>query len=114
MWYICLMATVKQKSTKYELKCITTMESLGYDCSRSSSSLGLWDVVAVNHNSVKLIQVKYTSKDFYNPHSDKELVKFKERIYLPGVIKELWVYFVGDRNSPRVYQLEHMPVRIER
>lgn len=51
----------KGKGTRLELKTMRYLEPLGYSCSRSAASLGVWDVIAIGETDalgVKLIQVK--------------------------------------------------------
>src|SRR5579859_386123 len=48
----------KAKGARLERKSRALLESLGYICTRSAASLGLWDVVAISDREVLLIQIK--------------------------------------------------------
>ena len=48
----------KAKGTRAELRTMRLLERAGYSCTRSSASLGLFDVIAIGQTDVRLIQVK--------------------------------------------------------
>jgi Holliday junction resolvase len=48
----------KAKGSRAEHRVIKILEAAGYVCSRSSASLGLFDVIAIGPAAVRLIQVK--------------------------------------------------------
>ena len=63
------------------------LEAEGYTCTRAGGSLGLWDVIAIRWDSVRLIQSK-TNRPA--PKSEREaMIAFK----VPdNVSKEQWVW----------------------
>ncbi len=46
------------RGRRAEYKAVNDLKDAGYEVARSAGSHGLWDVVAVNSNGVRLIQVK--------------------------------------------------------
>jgi len=48
----------KAKGNRSEHKTMRLLESLGYSCTRSSSSIGAFDVLAIGPKDVRLIQFK--------------------------------------------------------
>lgn len=72
-----------------EYKVMYTLEPLGFTCTRSASSKGLWDVMAVRADEVRLVQVKYTKSDF---SEDENCSLLRDLPVHPSVKKELWIY----------------------
>jgi len=52
----------KRKGTRAEHRAIRILEAAGYICTRAGGSLGLFDVIAVGPQDVRLIQVKAGTK----------------------------------------------------
>lgn len=52
----------KAKGSRAERRAMRIREAAGYVCTRASPSLGLFDVVAVGPNDVRLVQVKAGGK----------------------------------------------------
>jgi Holliday junction resolvase len=52
----------KAKRTRAEHRAIRILDAAGYVCTRAGGSLGLFDMVAVGPQDVRLIQVKAGSK----------------------------------------------------
>ena len=48
----------KAKGTRREAQTIKTLEAQGYACTRAAASLGVWDIIAIRRDGIKLIQVK--------------------------------------------------------
>jgi Holliday junction resolvase len=48
----------KAKGTRLEHKSIKMLERTGYYCCRAAASLGLFDIIAIGPNGVRLVQVK--------------------------------------------------------
>jgi Holliday junction resolvase len=48
----------KAKGSRAERRAVKVLESLGYVCTKAGGSLGLFDIVAVGAEDVRLIQVK--------------------------------------------------------
>lgn len=78
----------KRKGTKAERKCIDLLEATGYICTKAGGSLGLFDVIAVGPQDVKLIQVKCGSSRL----SPLEREAIVERPVPAGVSKEYWLF----------------------
>ena len=47
-----------KKGVRNEHKVIKLLEASGYLCTRSAGSLGIFDLIAVNRNEIRFIQVK--------------------------------------------------------
>ena len=52
------MVTNYQRGRSAEYKAVKELQAAGYIVTRAAGSHGLWDVVAVNANGVRMIQVK--------------------------------------------------------
>lgn len=48
----------KAKGARAERRCIRILEAAGYRCTHAAASLGLFDVIALGPDAVRLIQVK--------------------------------------------------------
>jgi Holliday junction resolvase len=48
----------KRKGTRAEHKCMRLLEAAGYVCTRAGGSRGLFGVIAIGPNDVRLVQVK--------------------------------------------------------
>ena len=75
-------------------------EAVGYACTKSAASLGMWDIVAIGSADVVLVQVKSNSwptgcemeasRDFRCPQNAKKLIhRWRDRQRLPDV-RELY------------------------
>ena len=82
---------VRGRAAEYAVK--ATLEAAGYECTRSASSQGLWDVVGVRADEVLLVQAKLTkSGDF----SEDENCRLLRDLPVPAnVRKELWLFQSG-------------------
>ena len=52
------MVTNYQRGRSAEYKAVKELQAAGYIATRSAGSHGLWDVMALNKNGVRLIQIK--------------------------------------------------------
>ena len=52
------MVTNYQRGRSAEYKAVKELQAAGYIVTRSAGSHGLWDIMAVNKNGVRLIQIK--------------------------------------------------------
>lgn len=86
---------------RYEYRAIKLLEQFGYTCTRSASSQGLWDVVGVRFDEVKLVQVKFTSADKY--YEDANCKEFRNLPVPDCVVKELWVF--RPRRKPEIINM---------
>jgi Holliday junction resolvase len=50
--------SAKAKGARNEHRSIKLLESAGYRCTRSASSLGEWDIVAIGSTDAVLVQCK--------------------------------------------------------
>ena len=87
------MTTRYEKGRRAEYKTIRALEALGYTCTRSASSKGLWDVVAVNSTETRLVQVASGKRG----KSPGELEPFALLRTAPATVKEVWTWLVRAR-----------------
>lgn len=80
-------ASAKRKGTRNEYKCMRQLESEGYACTRSAASLGVWDIIAIRKDSVRLIQVKTNRRP-----GTVEMEAMRSFECPPSCSRELWVY----------------------
>jgi Holliday junction resolvase len=84
----------KRKGTRNEYRSIRLLESLGYNCVRSSASKGVFDIVAISQSDILLLQVKTNDwpgsvemesiKLFPVPNGVRKLIhRWKDRARLP-------------------------------
>lgn len=84
------MIGTKRKGNKQEHRAMNTLESEGYACCRSAASLGIFDVVAIRKDSIKLIQVKSNRKP---PKPERlALIEFAKNNCPANGTVEIWVY----------------------
>ena len=77
----------KAKGSRRERQAKRILENAGYRVTKSSNSLGLYDLVAISQSGIRLIQVKsnFISK------AEKELIK--EDANTPkDAVKEVWIF----------------------
>ena len=89
----------KAKGNRNEKKSIVMMEALGYRCTKSSASLGLWDFVGYNRHHWVCVQVKSNR----NP-AKMEMDILKEEEVPPNTSKLLHVW-VDYARYPEVTEL---------
>jgi hypothetical protein len=87
------MASNYVRGRAMEYKVMYMLEACGFRTTRSASSHGLADVVAVRADEVRYVQVKLTkSGDFSEDENCREL----RDLPVPGnVRKELWIFHGG-------------------
>lgn len=79
--------SAKAKGSYAELRVQHQLEAIGYSVSKSGGSLGLFDLVAVDKDSVRFIQVKYGTSRL--KRVEREAIK---ALRVPkGVTKEYWL-----------------------
>ena len=77
----------KRKGSRNELKAIRILEAAGYSCTKSGGSLGVFDIIAVNGQGMRLIQVK---SNRYPCPAERECI---ELFPVPNnASKEVWVF----------------------
>ncbi len=78
----------KRKGSRNEHKAIRMLENAGFHCTRAAGSLGLFDIVAVSRQGVRLIQVK-SNRDA--PAAEREAIQ--EFTGIPSnASKEIWTF----------------------
>lgn len=90
------MINGKRKGARAEHRCMRILEAAGYLCSRAAGSMGMFDVVAVGPQDVRLVQVKCGPSDkCYLPTIEREQITALP--VAPGVSKECWRFHDGKR-----------------
>jgi Holliday junction resolvase len=89
----------KRKGTRAEHRAMRILESAGYICTRAGASLGLFDVIAIGPNDVRL-QVKAGTK--YLSGTEREQIQ--ALAVPPAVSKECWIF----RDRARVPLIERL------
>ena len=56
--WCALVGKAKNKGKRNEYRSMRYLEGLGYYCTLSSASLGIWDIIALNKTGGQLVQVK--------------------------------------------------------
>lgn len=86
----------KAKGGRNERKARDILEKEGYSVCKSGGSLGVWDLIAINRERIRLIQVKTN-----NQPSKLELDKMKLFEAPSNTTKELWV-FIDWKKQPLI------------
>lgn len=81
-----LMKNPKAKGARQERRVIKILETAGYYCVKTGGSLGMWDILAFNSNTMRLIQVK---SNYCRPAEREGLELFKAPSFCS---KELWIF----------------------
>jgi Holliday junction resolvase len=77
----------KAKGNRQEHRAMRILEAAGYACTRAAASLGVFDIVAISGQGVRLIQVKSNRPPC---PAEREAI---ELFPVPaGVSKEIWVF----------------------
>jgi hypothetical protein len=76
----------KRKGTRAEHRAMQMLAEAGYRCTRASASLGLFDVIAIGPNDVRLVQVKAGTKYL----SARERAQIVSLEVPPNVMRECW------------------------
>ena len=102
----------KAKGNRAEHRCMRMLEAQGFQTTRSSASLGAWDVIAVGLDGVRLVQVKCNRRP---GRAEMETLRaFK--VPPSGVSKEVWVFKDGKPREPIIEFLNSalvIPGRVE-
>ncbi|HRS72336.1 MAG TPA: hypothetical protein P5175_10850 [Anaerohalosphaeraceae bacterium] len=77
----------KAKGARLERKTIKMLQSAGYQCIRSAASLGVFDVVAMNHLGLRCIQVKANS---WPGPIEREGLRAAAKSLPPNALIECW------------------------
>ena len=83
----------KDKGARAEREAKHLLESEGYFCTKSGGSLGVYDLVAINKKSIRLIQVKATSNKFYwnGVKRETKLMEESWNLLPKCASQEIWV-----------------------
>jgi Holliday junction resolvase len=77
----------KRKGNRQEHRAMKILEAAGYSCTRAAASLGVFDIVAINGQGVRLIQVKSNRPPCPAERETIELFPVPR-----GVSKEIWIF----------------------
>ena len=77
----------KAKGSRLERKTVKLLEALGYRCIRAAGSLGPFDLVAVNSQGCRFIQVKANT---WPGPAERESLREAARALPPGSLVECW------------------------
>ena len=76
----------KGKGSRREREVKKILETEGYNCTKAGASLGIFDIIAINTEHIRLIQVKS------NMITKKEIMGIKNFHNHPvNTIKEIWI-----------------------
>jgi hypothetical protein len=78
----------KRKGTRNEHKAIKILEAAGYHCTRAAGSLGIFDIIAVSPQGIKLVQVKTNKPPC---PAEREAIELFNGIP-ENASKEIWVF----------------------
>ena len=77
----------KRKGTRAEHRTMRVLEAAGYACTRAAASLGVWDVIAIGPQGVRLCQVKCNRRP-----GSVEMEAMRSFPAPVGVTRELWIW----------------------
>jgi len=78
----------KRKGSRNERRAIKILEAAGYHCTRAAGSLGIFDIVAVSRQGVRLIQVKTNRPPC---PAERETIELFDGIP-ENASKEVWIF----------------------
>ena len=89
----------KAKGNRNERRSMDFYEKQGYYCTKSSASLGLWDVIAYSKSDWLVIQIKTNRRP-----SSLEIAAMREEMVPPGTKKIIHVWKDYQR-APEIEEL---------
>lgn len=89
----------KRKGARNELKVLAILERDGYAVTKAGGSLGIWDLIAVRYDAVRLVQVKSN-----RPAPRPEMESMRAFKVPQNVTK--WLVIVRDRQQPEWREIE--------
>lgn len=94
----------KAKGSRQERRTIVALEAAGYHCTKAGGSLGVWDVIAIGPNDIRLVQVKSN-----RPPGKAEMERMRA-FQSPRCCctKELWIW-IDHQRLPKIIQLPLIP-----
>jgi Holliday junction resolvase len=78
----------KRKGSRNEHRAIRILEAAGYHCTRAAGSLGLFDIIALSSQGVRLVQVKSNRNA---PPAEREAIEEFKAIPT-NATKEIWIF----------------------
>ena len=94
------MNTAK-KGSRQERKCKAILEKAGYVCTKTSRSLGVFDIIAENPLGIRHIQVK--SNRIPEPVEREGMINMRKNLPRNCTV-EFWVFYDGN-TTPRIEYL---------
>lgn len=91
----------KAKGNRNERKAKEILERAGYLCTKSSRSLGVFDIIAENPLGIRHIQVK--SNRIPEPVEREDMVNMRKQLPANSTV-EFWVFYDGNA-EPRIKYL---------
>lgn len=88
------------RGRQFEYACTAALRKQGYIVTRAASSKGVFDLIGVGPNDIKLVQVKSGRRSI----SKKELDIMLAIPCPPCAVKEVW-YYPGNRQRVQVTQV---------
>lgn len=89
----------KAKGNRNEHRSMALLEALGYRCSRSAASLGVFDICGIGINDVVLVQVKSNRNP---PRAEMETLK---SFQVPAGVKKLLHVWKDQQHEPVVTEI---------
>lgn len=79
------------RGRRAEYRAIKDLEAAGYIATRSAGSHGIWDIVAINKNGVRLIQVKSDNDECDVKFDCRVALEQMQKLHCPdNVTCEVW------------------------
>lgn len=78
-----------------ERKAVKLLEEAGYVVARTAGSHSPFDVVAVNANGIRLIQVKRVKEGGFAAILETAREEIRQVPKVPGVSREVWIWLNG-------------------
>ncbi|MBN1566240.1 MAG: hypothetical protein JXA73_00210 [Acidobacteria bacterium] len=82
------MKNAKRKGSRNEYKAIRILEAAGYHCTRAAGSLGIFDIIAISRQDIRLVQIKSNRNA---PPAEREAIQ-KFSGMPQGASKEIWIF----------------------
>lgn len=78
-----------------ERRAVKVLEQAGYVVARTAGSHSPFDVIAINANGVRLIQVKRVKEGGFTAILEAAKEEIRQVPKVPGVSREVWVWLDG-------------------
>ncbi|SHF60874.1 holliday junction resolvase [Desulfofundulus australicus DSM 11792] len=90
------MPTNYRRGYLAERKAVKVLEAAGYVVARTAGSHSPFDVVAVNTNGIRLIQVKRVKEGGFTAVLEAAREEIRRVPKVPGVSREVWIWLDGE------------------